>query len=83
LGFVGAFVAFFFAPCIQKHTRTLAAVAPAEAGSNGSTMSVVWKEETLMFVRDRVRVERTFLGDFLRGVWKSENQHLWYLPTSF
>ena len=26
-----------------KHTRTLAAVAPAEAGSNSSTVPVVWK----------------------------------------
>ena len=25
-------------------------------------MSVVWKEETIVFVRDRVRVERTALG---------------------
>ena len=47
---------------IQKHTRTLAAVAPAEAGSIGSTVPVVWKEETVVFVRDRVRVERTALG---------------------
>ena len=46
----------------KKHTRTLAAVAPAEAGSIGSTVPVVWKEETLVFVRDRVRVERTALG---------------------
>ena len=47
---------------IQKHTRTLAAVAPAEAGSIGSTVSVVWKEETVVFVRGRVRVERAALG---------------------
>jgi hypothetical protein len=35
---------------------------PAEAGSIGSTVSVVWKEEAVVFVRDRVRVERTALG---------------------
>jgi hypothetical protein len=61
----------FFAPprgdftdnIIQKnHTRTLAAVAPAEAGSTGSTVPAVWKEETVVFVRDRVWVERTALG---------------------
>jgi hypothetical protein len=39
----------------------LAVVAPAEAGSIGSTVPVVWKEETVVFVRDRVRVERTAL----------------------
>jgi hypothetical protein len=33
-----------------------------KAGSIGSTVSVVWKEETVLFVRDRVRVERTALG---------------------
>jgi hypothetical protein len=43
---------------IQKHTKTLAAVAPAKAGSIGSTVSVAWKEETVVFVRDRVRVEQ-------------------------
>jgi hypothetical protein len=48
--------------CPKKHTRTLAAVAPSEAGSIGSTVSVVWKEETAVFMRDRVRVERTVLG---------------------
>ena len=37
-------------------------VAPAKAGSIGSTVSVVWKEETVVFVRNRVRVERTALG---------------------
>jgi hypothetical protein len=30
-------------------------------GSIGSTVSVVWKEETVVFVRDRARVERTAL----------------------
>jgi hypothetical protein len=46
----------------KKNTRTfLAAVAPAEAGSIGSTVPVVWKEETVVFVRGRVRVERTAL----------------------
>jgi hypothetical protein len=40
----------------------LAAVEPAEAGSIFSTVPVVWKEETVVFVRDRVRVERTALG---------------------
>jgi hypothetical protein len=44
-----------------KITRALAAVAPAEAGSIGRTVSVVWKEETAVFVRDRFRVERTAL----------------------
>jgi hypothetical protein len=34
----------------------------AEAGSICSTVSVVWKEDTVVFVRDRVRVERTALG---------------------
>ena len=34
---------------------------PAEAGCIGSTVSVVWKEETAVFMRDRVRVERTAL----------------------
>ena len=34
---------------------------PAEAGSICSTVPVVWKEETAVFVRDRVRVERTAL----------------------
>jgi hypothetical protein len=46
----------------HTHTRTLAAVAPAEAGSIGSTEPVVWKEETVAFVRDRAQVERTALG---------------------
>ena len=36
-------------------------MAPAEAGSIGSTVPAVWKEETVVFVRDRVRVERTSL----------------------
>jgi hypothetical protein len=27
----------------KKHTKTLAAIAPAEAGSTGSTVPVVWK----------------------------------------
>jgi hypothetical protein len=53
----------------HKHTRTLAAVAPAEAGSIGSTVPVVWKKETVVLVRDRVRVERTALeiAGILRG----------------
>jgi hypothetical protein len=46
----------------KKNTRTLAVVAPAEAGSIGSTLSVVWKEETAVFVRGRFWVERTALG---------------------
>jgi hypothetical protein len=46
---------------MQKNTRTLAAAAPAEVGIIGSTVPVVWKEETVVFVRDRVRVERTAL----------------------
>jgi hypothetical protein len=45
----------------KKNTRTLVAVAPAEAGSIGSTVPVVWKEETVVFVRGRVRVGRTAL----------------------
>jgi uncharacterized protein VirK/YbjX len=62
---------YFFAPPrgefnkwhnTKKHTRTLAAVAPAEAGSIYSTVSVVWKEETFVFVRGRARIERTALG---------------------
>ena len=40
---------------IQKTQRILAAVAPAEAGSIGSTVSVVWNEETVVFVRDRLQ----------------------------
>jgi hypothetical protein len=35
---------------------------PAEAGSIGSSVSVVWKEDTVVFVRGRARVERTALG---------------------
>jgi hypothetical protein len=38
----------------KKHTRTLAAVAPAEAGSIGSTVPIVWKEDKAVFVRGRV-----------------------------
>jgi hypothetical protein len=40
---------------------TSTAVAPAEAGNIVSTVSVVWKEETAVFVCDRARVERTAL----------------------
>ena len=29
---------------------------------SNAAVSVVWKEETVVFVRDRVRVERTALG---------------------
>jgi hypothetical protein len=47
---------------MQKRTRTLAAVSPAEVGGIGSTVSVVLKEVTVVFVRDRARVERTALG---------------------
>jgi hypothetical protein len=48
---------------IQKtHARALVAAAPAEAGSIGRTVPVVWKEETVVFVRDSVRVECTALG---------------------
>jgi len=46
----------------KKHTRTSAAVVPAEAGSTFSTVPVAWKEETVVFVRDRVWVDRTALG---------------------
>ena len=46
----------------KKHTKTLDAVAPAEAGGFGSTVPVVWKEETVVFVHDRARVERIALG---------------------
>jgi DUF917 family protein len=45
---------------IQKTHKDLATIAPAEAGGIGSTVPVVWKEETVVFVRDRARVERAF-----------------------
>jgi hypothetical protein len=32
---------------------------PAEAGSIGSTMPIVWEEETAVCMRDRARIEHT------------------------
>jgi hypothetical protein len=46
----------------KKHTKTLTAVVPAEAGSIGRNVPAVLKEETVVFVRDRAWVERTALG---------------------
>jgi hypothetical protein len=53
---------FFLRPSRGEFKKKKNAVAPVEAGSIGSTVSVVWKEKTVVFVRDRVRVERAALG---------------------
>jgi hypothetical protein len=67
---------FFFAPpqegnltnnIIQYYTQFSRRCASRSRGSIGSTVPVVWKEDTVVFVRDRIRVERSALGFFSRN----------------